>query len=104
MNEVIVCGDFAENYRRLVQDEIQTYHWSKESWTLHPLVVYFIDGDRNIQHNSLLFISDDRLHAFMKEKLVTATNTKKMQILTLVPDLWSQKYFSEYCGLSEYLI
>ena len=32
----------------------------------------------------------------MKEKLVTASNTKKLQILTLVPDSWSQKYCSEY--------
>ena len=46
----------------------------------------------------------DRLHAAMKEKLVTASNTEKLQILTLVPDSWSQKYCSEYCGLSEYLI
>ena len=27
-----------------------------------------------------------RLHAAMKEKLVTASNTEKLQILTLVPD------------------
>ena len=31
----------------------------------------------------------DRLHAAMKEKLVTTTNTEKLQILTLVPDSWS---------------
>ena len=46
----------------------------------------------------------DRLHAAMKEKLVTASNTEKLQILTLVPDSWSQKYCSEYFGVSEYLI
>ena len=46
----------------------------------------------------------DRLHAAMKEKLVTASNTEKLQILTLVPDSWSRKYCSEYCGVSEYLI
>ena len=46
----------------------------------------------------------DRLHAAMKEKLITALNTEKLQILTLVPDSWSQKYCSEYFGVSEYLI
>ena len=46
----------------------------------------------------------DRLHAAMKEKLVTASNTEKLQILTLVPDSWSRKYCSEYFGVSEYLI
>ena len=41
----------------------------------------------------------DRLHAAMKEKLVTASNTEKLQILTLVPDSSSQKYCSEYFGV-----
>ena len=45
VNEVIVLGDFAENYHFLVQDEIQSYHWSKEYCTPHPLIVYFIDSD-----------------------------------------------------------
>ena len=46
----------------------------------------------------------DRLHATMKEKLVTASNTEKLQILTLLPDSWSPNYCSEYFGVSEYLI
>ena len=46
----------------------------------------------------------DRLHPAMKEKLVTTSNTEKMQILTLVPDSWSQKYCSEYFGVSEHSI
>ena len=58
---MIVLGDFAETYQFLVQDEIQSYHWSKEYCTLQPLVVYFID-DGNIQHNSLCFISDNNHH------------------------------------------
>ena len=58
-NEVIFLGDFAENYQFLVQDEIRSYHWSKEYCTLHPLVVHFTEGDGNIQHNSLCFVSDD---------------------------------------------
>ena len=54
-------GDFAENYQFFVQDEIVSYHCNKEYCTLHSLV-YFIDDDRNIQHNSLCFISDDYNH------------------------------------------
>ena len=61
-NEVIVLGSFAKNYQFLVQDELQSYHWSKEYCTLHQLVVYFIDGDGHIQHNSLCFISDNDNH------------------------------------------
>ena len=39
--EASVLGDFAENYQFLIQDEIQSYHWSKQYCTLHPVVVYF---------------------------------------------------------------
>ena len=46
----------------------------------------------------------DRLHAAMKEKLFTASNTEKLQILTLVSDSWSQNYCSEYFRVSECLI
>ena len=63
VNEVIVLAEFAENYVFPVKHEIQSYHWSKEYSTLHPLVAYFINGDGNIQHNSLCFISDDNNHA-----------------------------------------
>ena len=61
-NEVIVLGYFIKNYQFLVFYEIQSYHWSKEYCTLHPLVVYFIDSDGNIQHNSCCIISDDNNH------------------------------------------
>ena len=44
------------------------------------------------------------LQAAIKEKLFTASNTEKLQMLTLVSDSWSQKYCTEYFGVSEYLI
>ena len=59
---MIVLEDFGENCQFLVQEEIQSYQWSKEYCTLHLLVIYFIDGDGNIEHNSLCFISDDNNH------------------------------------------
>ena len=59
---MIVLGGFAKNYQFYVQHEIQSHHWSKEYCTLHQLIVYFIDGDGNIQHNSLCFISNDNNH------------------------------------------
>ena len=61
-NEALILGDFAENYQFLIQDEIQSYHWSKEYCTLHPVVIYYCDGEGNLQHISLCFISDDNIH------------------------------------------
>ena len=46
----------------------------------------------------------DRLHAAVKKKIITTSDTEKWQILTLVPDSWSRKYCSEYGGVSEFLI
>ena len=41
-NEAFVIGDFAKDYQFLIQDDIQSYHWSKEYCKLHPLVVYYL--------------------------------------------------------------
>ena len=82
-NEMIVLGDFAENYQFLVQDEIQSYHCSKECCILHPLVAYFIDGDGNIQYNSLCFISDDNNHKSdtdFEQTLKTYENHKNVAV------------------------
>ena len=57
--------------------------------------------DRDIKNNTEEL---DSLHAAMKEKLLTASNTEKLQILTLVPESWSRKYCSEYFGVSEYML
>ena len=43
MNEAIVLGDFAENYQFIMQDEIQSNHWSKTSCTFHPIVIYLLE-------------------------------------------------------------
>ena len=63
---------------------------------LEPPSIY----DRNTKNKAEEL---DRLHAAMKKKSGTTSNTEKLQILTLVPDFWSQKYCSEYFGVSEYL-
>ena len=45
-----------------------------------------------------------RLHKAMQEKLKTASYSEQIQILTLVPDKWSQMYCSEYFNIFEYLV
>ena len=37
-----------------------------------------------------------RLHEAMQEKLKTTSYLEQIQILTLIPDKWSQMYCSEY--------
>ena len=44
-----------------------------------------------------------RSHDAMQGKLKTASYSEQLQIMTLVPDKWSQMYFSEYFNVFEYL-
>ena len=60
-DEVIVLGDFAENYQFVTQDEIQGYHWNCAQCTLHPIMVYYKDIGGSLLSHSLCFISDDLL-------------------------------------------
>ena len=60
-DEVIVLGDFAENYSILVQDEIQGYHWNKSQCSLRPVVVYIRFSD-NLVASSLCILPEDLNH------------------------------------------
>ena len=61
-NEAIVIGNFAKDYQFLIQDKIQSYHWRKKCCKLHPMVVYYLQPDGSLQHDSLCFISDNNNH------------------------------------------
>ena len=43
-----------------------------------------------------------RLHEAMQEELKTASYSEQIQVLTLVPDKWSQMYCWEYFNVFEY--
>ena len=45
-----------------------------------------------------------RLHEAMQEELQTASSSEQIQILTLVPDKWSQMYCWEYLNVFEHLV
>ncbi|XP_071839778.1 uncharacterized protein [Apostichopus japonicus] len=60
-DEAIVLLDFAENYKFVIQDEVQSYHWNQQSCSLHPVVIYYKQND-NLTDDSVCFISDDLNH------------------------------------------
>lgn len=60
-NEVIVLGDFAENYSFVVQDEVQGMHWNNAQCSLHPIVIYY-KNDGETKSHSLCFVSNDLKH------------------------------------------
>ena len=83
----MVLGDFAENYQFLIQDEIQSFHWSKEYCTLHPLVIYYKDENGVLQHQSLCFISDDN-----SQDTCFVHQIQSMLIDFIKQQLWSSKH------------
>lgn len=59
--EVIITGDFSENYSMVLQDEIQSHHFQKGQATIHPFVAYWKEGDE-LKHTSYAEISDCLTH------------------------------------------
>ena len=94
-NEVIVLGDFAESYQFVIQDEIQGFHWNKQSCTLHPIVIYY-KKDNILTQKSICFISDDLNHdtRFVYEVMKQTVNIIK-EIFT---EPIMMHYFSDGCA------
>ena len=45
--EVLVVGDFAENFTFVMQDEVQSYHWKNVQATIHPCLL--LVGERSVK-------------------------------------------------------
>ena len=95
-DEVIVLVDFAENYKFLVQDEIQGYHWNKSQCTLHPAIVY-TKKDGQLQDHSICFISDDLNHDVDMVYQILKETTKQV-IEDINPQMKTVNYFSDGCA------
>lgn len=61
-DEALVLMDFAENYNFVLQNEVQSYHWSHLSCSIHPVVVYSRSEGETTKESSLCFISNDLKH------------------------------------------
>ena len=92
---VIAIEDFAENYTFVVQDEVQSFHWSKQYCTLHPVVLYYKE-DGKLQHRSFCFLSDDLEHdtCFVHEIQEKLTCYIRQDL----PDVDNVEYFSDGCA------
>ena len=66
----------------------------KDTCTLHPLVVYFLGRDGNIQPNSLCFISDDNHNTNFVHKIERILVDYLKENLPIVDNIF---YFSDGC-------
>ena len=42
--EVLVVGDFVKNFTFVMQDEVQSYHWTSAQATIHTFVCYWLEN------------------------------------------------------------
>ena len=64
-DKVIVLGDFAENSKFIILDELQGYQRNQQQCTLQPIITYHkdeTDAKSELLVNSLCLISDDLNH------------------------------------------
>jgi len=79
-SEFVVTCDFSENYRVVLQDEAQSYHWASQQVTIHPFVIYFKEENK-IEHASYVIVSDSLEHNTVavytfQKKLITFLTAK----------------------------
>ena len=95
-NTILIQCDFAENFQFVIQDEVQSYHWSKKYCTLHPVVIYYRDENGMLTHKSFCFISNDLTHdnAFVHRLEKDIFNWVKVHL----PHVTHAEYFTDGCA------
>ena len=93
--QAVAVLDFAENYKFIVQDEIQSFHWNNKQCTLHPAAIYLkIDGE--VQEFSMCVLSDDMFHDYQFVKKVMDCIVEYIEELNSSVELIN--YFSDGCA------
>lgn len=92
-SEVLVIGDFSENFSFVVQDAVQEFHWTKNQATIHPWVAYYKNEKNELQHLSVLMISDYLTHDINS---ISTFQKHLIKILKLnLPEIQKIYYFSD---------
>jgi len=94
-NTALFLGDFAENYKFVVQDEVQGFHWNNLQCSLHPVVIYYKENSL-LKHISYCVLSDDLNHdvsfVYQVQKVVLS------HLKVNCPFINNVEYFSDGCG------
>lgn len=61
--QFVVILDFSENYKFILQDEVQSFHWNNSQSTIHPFGIYYKEeNSAEVQHTNLVIISEVLKH------------------------------------------
>ena len=94
--EVLVHGDFAQNYSFSVQNAIQSYHWSSGTCTIHPFVCYYKDENNKVKHINFVCISENKSHDTIAVHLFQTRLIRYLK--TKIENLSKVIYFSDGCA------
>lgn len=94
--EILAITDFSENYSVVVQDEIQSFHWTNSQATVHPFACYYHDGNQ-LHHFCFLVISECLVHD------TVAVHLFQQKLIHFVASLHGEKpkkiiYISDGCA------
>lgn len=95
-NEVLVQGDYSENFQMVAQDAPQGWHWSKTMATIHPFVVYYKEAD-TIKHFSHVVISNHHTHNTAAVHLFQGRLVQRIKE-KVGPHITDITYFSDGCA------
>ena len=96
LTEIILQGDFAENFSYVVQDEIQSFHWENKQATLHPFVAYCKMPDEALEHRNICVVSDSREHSTVTVHAFLSVVLPYLQ--TQFPNMKKVHYFTDGCA------
>lgn len=88
-NEMLIICDFAENFSFIVQDAIQSFHWSNDQCTIHPFCLYYRDEENNVKNQSIIVIAESLKHDvvavhLMQRKLIDFIQTEYAAVENLI--------------------
>lgn len=97
MNVALVQMDFSENYSFTIQDEVQGYHWTTDSCTLHSVVIHAKNAEGVTSVSSLCFVSEDLTH-----DVSMVYETQKVSVTQIVKENYTSvsevHYFTDGCA------
>ena len=96
-DQIIVILDFSENFKFLVQDEVQGFHWNGLQCTMHPVAIYSKSNENKLIETSICFISYDLNHDVCLVYQILS-DTVKFVKQDMNPNVSMIHYFSDGCA------
>ncbi|XP_046689161.1 uncharacterized protein LOC124375086, partial [Homalodisca vitripennis] len=94
-NEAIISMDFSENFSFVIQDEVQGYHWTSDSCTVHPVIINMCVDEEKIV-SSHCVISDDLNHDVCMVYKIQETLLEYVK--ENYPNVTDVHYYSDGCA------